>query len=136
MANYYASSRTNYFRVTDEKEYKNLFQNLIAESGVYDFTKEIDGVVYHAFGAYDAVDYKNGDDDYDFDEFLNSLQKIIAEDDAFIYMESGCEKLRYITGCAIIVTKDKIETVDIRRDALNKAREMLDNKEFNTQLSY
>lgn len=142
MANYYSCSRTNYFRVTDEEKYKSLFENLVGgEDEVHDFSKEENGVRYHAFGAYGSIDYvvslNGGEDyDYDFDLFLEELQKILPDDEAFIYMESGYEKLRYITGLSVIVTKDKIESLDIRNAALEKARKMLGNPKFNSRLEY
>ena len=142
MANYYSCSRTNYFRVTDEEKYKRLFANLVGgEDDVHDFSKEKDGVTYHAFGAYGSIDYAvpfgdEGDYDYDFDIFLKELQAILPEKEAFIYMESGHEKLRYITGLSIIVTKDKIESVNICTDALNRAKEMLGDAEFSSDLCY
>ena len=141
MANYCSCSRTNYFRVTDEEKYKSLFENLVGgEDEVHDFSKEENGVRYHAFGAYGSIDYvafNGGEDyDYDFDLFLEELQKILPDDEAFIYMESGHEKLRYITGLSVVVTKDKIESLDIRNAALEKARKMLGNPKFNSGLEY
>ena len=38
MANYTAASRTNYFRVTDEDKYSELFSNLTSEDIINDFT--------------------------------------------------------------------------------------------------
>ena len=150
MSNYYAHSRTNYFRVTDEEKFAELFANLVAdEDEVSDFTKAENGVTFHAFGSYGSIDYRvpaisdesdgcdeDYDYDYDFDGFLSELQKILPDDEAFIYMESGYEKLRYITGIAIVVTKNKIETVDIRSGAVALARKMLNNDSFQTQMEY
>ena len=147
MANYCANSRTNYFRVTDEAKFAELFANLVGdEDEVHDFTKVEDGVTLHAFGSYGSIDYKkpmqnNGDEDdedydYDFDGFLAELQKILPDDEAFIYTECGHEKLRYITGFSIVVTKTKIKSVDIRSGAVELARKMLNNKKFQTKMEY
>lgn len=147
MANYYSTSRTNYFRVTDEARFDELFKNLIGiEDEVYDFTEIDDGVTLHAFGCYGSIDYKKpmqnnseeDDEDYDcdFDSFLAELQKILPEDEAFIYTECGHEKLRYITGFSIVVTKTKIKSVDIRSGAVELARKMLNNKKFQTKMEY
>lgn len=145
MANYCATSRTNYFRVIDEEKYAKLFANLVGdEDEVHDFTKVENGVTLHAFGSYGSVDYisplQNGDDsddyDYDFDEFLAELQKILPEDEAFIYIECGNEKLRYITGLSVVVTKNQIKSIDIRSGAVNLAREMLKNRNFQTKMEY
>ena len=150
MANYYSCSRTNYFRVTNEEKYKALFDNLVGgEDEVHDFSREEDGVTYHAFGTYGSVDYivppNNSDDsnntddydyDYNFDLFLEELQKILPDDEAFICMESGHENLRYITGLLVIVTNTKIEYMDIRGEALRRAREILNNPAFDSKLEY
>ena len=147
MANYEAVSRTNYFRVTDEEKYNELFKNLVGDEGeVYDFTKTENGVTLHAFGSYGPIDYKkptqnnseedDEDYDYDFDGFLAELQKILPEDEAFIYMESGYEKLRYITSFSIVVTKNDIASVDIRSAALEIAKRLLNDKKFDTQMEY
>ena len=143
MANYCSTSRTNYFRVTDEKKYAELFANLVGdEDGVEDFTETKDGITFHGFGSYGSIDYcvpPSDDDDYpeyDFDKFLSELQTILPDDEAFIYTESGYEKLRYITGFSIVVTKDKIESIDIVSGAIDLARKMLKNDKFQTQMQY
>lgn len=147
MANYYANSRTNYFRVTDEDKFAELFANLVCDDDeVEDFTEVEDGIIYHAFGGYGSIDYQkpvqnnsgesDEDYDYDFDSFLVELQKILPEDEAFIYTECGHEKLCYITGFSIVVTKNKIKSVDIRSEAIELARKMLNNKKFLTKMEY
>lgn len=45
MANYVGTARTDYFRVTDEKRYGELFDRLCAEAGIEDFTEERDGIL-------------------------------------------------------------------------------------------
>ena len=144
MANYYATSRTNYFKVTDEEKYNELFKNLVGDEGeVYDFTKTKNGVTLHAFGSYSSIDYRvpNDEDDFDdcnynFDQFLTELQKILPSDEAFIYMEAGNEKLRYIEGFSVVVTKDNIESIDIRNEALKVAKRLLNDEKFETQMEY
>lgn len=145
MANYYSTSRTNYFKVTDEARFDELFKNLISieDDEVYDFTKTNDGVKLHAFGSYGSINYcikplQDEDDDYDldFDSFLTELQKILPDDEAFIYTECGYEKLRYIRAFSIVVTRTKIKTVDLCSDAVRLARNMLKNKKFQTEMTY
>lgn len=137
MANYYCCARTNYFRVTDEEKYKELFQGLSAEDNVHDFTKECDGVIWHGFGSYSGIYWTSGEeDDCSRDNFYAQLQAILPEDEAFIYMESGNEKLRYITGFAEIVTKKKIRYVSVDHMAMKAAKQMLKNPDFATTLFY
>ena len=140
MANYYANARTNYFRVTDEEKYNELFKKLVGDNceEVYDFTKEENGVKLHGFGCYGTIDFLVSspdaeDPEYDWDVFTKKLQEILPEDEAFIYMENGHEKLCTVSGFSVIVTKDKVECVDICSTALEKAREMLNNKDYYTQ---
>ena len=140
MANYYGFSRTNYFRVTDEEKYKELFNLLTAEDGIEDFTFEKDKVIYHGFGSYSSIYTKNSDEDEYGDEpvdnFICQLQEILPNDECFIYQEIGYEKLRYLTGFALIATHDKCDSVDISSDAIAKARELLGNDKFETRLDY
>lgn len=138
MANYNATSRTNYFRVTDEEAYAKLFARLCAESNIEDFTKEKDGIIWHGFGAYDAIDYKESDDEdaeYDFDGFLKKLQKILPEDEAFMYFESGYEKLRYVSGYVTLCTKNEIHFMSLDTWAKQKAKELL-GEDFETKTDY
>lgn len=143
MANYCAASRTNYFRVTDEEAYAKLFANLCGEGGIHDFSKTVGGIVYHGFGCYGSVEYvvDSEDEEYGtwddgFGAFIEGIQEILPPDDAFIYMESGNEKLRYVTGFSVIVTKDKVEYINIAADAAHRAANMLGIKDYETQLDY
>lgn len=146
MANFYATTRTNYFRVTNEVKYAELFDRLISgESELYDFSKTDEkGVIWHGFGAYDTIDaivpdYETEDDDseddededyydeeeYDFDAFLKELSTILPDGEAFIMFSVGNEKLRYVCGDAVIVTNKGIESVNLKSAAIAKASEML-----------
>ena len=140
MANYEAAARTNYFRVTDEAQYQKLFSGL--RGGVYDFTRmSKDGVNEHGFGAYDSIYWMDSGEDEDagadgFDEFVTRLQKILPEGEAFIYMESGNEKLRYVSGHAVVCTSSKIDIIDLESEAIIKARHMLEDPDFMTDTAY
>ncbi len=110
MANYMGVARTSYFKVTDEAKYQELFSHLVGEDNIEDFTEKAkDGTLWHGFGAYSSIYYNNGDEDSDWDsidEFVEELQKILTDDTAFVYMESGHEKLRYVCGDLIVATKN------------------------------
>lgn len=137
MANYNATSRTNYFRVTDEEKYQEIFSKLSSEAGIEDFTKtKDDGSILHGFGSYSDIVFDNEDDDGNVYETLSELQKILPEDEAFIYLESGYERLRYVTGLYIVVTKDRISSGNIHTHAIEKAREMLGNAAKEFKLDY
>ena len=137
MANYYETARTNYFRVTNEERYQELFNNLSSEDDIHDFTfTDKEGVTWHGFGSYGYIDYKVSEDDWDREVFFQELQKILPDNEAFIFMASGYEKLRYVTGYSIIVTNKDIQYVDIVHDAIRKARAMLHNPKWNTKSDY
>lgn len=148
MANYRATARTNYFRVTDEEKWQKLFNGLCCEGEIYDFTEERDGIKYHGFGAYDSIDYmfkvhiegeteedSYDDYDYDWDKFITELKKILPDDEAFIYMESGYEKLRYVTGFVLVVTNKETKSMSLDNWAKEQAKLLLGN-DFETKTEY
>lgn len=53
---------------------------------------------------------RNQEEDYGegFDWFVAELQKILADDSAFVLIESGYEKLRYIDAFVWVVTKKQV----------------------------
>ena len=51
-------------------------------------------------------------------------------------MQSGHEKLRYVTGFATVITSGGIETISIDELAISKAREMLKNIEYSPKMDY
>lgn len=137
MANYMATFRTNYFRVTDENKYKELFEKLSGEDVVQDFSYTDDnGNILHGFGCYGCIGYYNEDEEYDLDLFFEELQEILPDDDAMIWIKAEYEKLRYVIGSAIVVTKDDIQSMDINTWAVHTARKMLKNENFKTKLEY
>lgn len=141
MANYYGATRTNYFRVTDEEEYAKLYEGLYGcEDAVEDFSMEIDGIRYHGFGCYGSIGWTAPLDDKpdcdDLDGFIRELQKILPEDESFIVMESGHEKLRYVSGWVEVVTRKETKFEDLSSWAMEKARDMLGNPDFQSRLSW
>lgn len=144
MANYYCTTRTNYFRVTDEQAYAELFAGLQGtEDSIEDFSEKLkDGTIVHGFGTYGSVlwfrdhdAYEDYDDGFD-SEFLPRLQSLLPAGEAFIIMEAGHEKLRYVTGYATVVTADSIKFLNIADLAVRTAREMLGDDHFQTKLDY
>lgn len=143
MANYYCTTRTNYFRVTNEERYQQLFKNLTSEDNISDWKEDIDGVTYHAFGTYGSIDYDttedetyHGEEEFDLDYFFDEMGKILPDDEAMIVFQSGHEKLRYVTGFAIVATSKGHTMIDIENAAILAARDMLGNPEFTTKCDY
>lgn len=109
MANYYASTRTNYFRVKDEEEFRKFMAHVSGTEDRVELWEEKDknSNTVFGFGTLGGIagvtDYHNDSDadsddedcEDDFDAFLDGLQTFVADDDAIIILESGHEKLRY-----------------------------------------
>lgn len=135
MANYYATVRTNYFRVINEEKYQKIFSKLSGEDTIHDFTKEENGVIYHGFGSYGCVEYLNEDEDYDFDAFLKEIQDLLPNNEAFMYFEIGYEKLRYVNGTCYLVTRREIKSMSLDSWAANEAKNLIGDS-YTTQMTY
>lgn len=142
MANYYSKTRTNYFKVTDENALIDLFNQVQAcEDEVHlDAEESADKTRYFMFwceGTIEGIpDSDDEDCDYDFDEFIHRLQKLLPDDEAVIITEVGSEKMRYLVGQIVIVTNKDVQYRNL--DSLGKqiAREMLNNPDWNTKNEY
>lgn len=70
------------------------------------------------------------------DPWLKELQKILPDGEAFILLSAGYEKLRYASGDVTVVTNQKIGYRCLSGVAMDLARDLLANPNFNTQLEY
>lgn len=144
MANYCCAVRTNYFRVKDAGKFRTFFENVAGcEDSVKLWEEKADdGSVLFGFGCYGGIfgirDDEDEDADYDvaYDDFIDGLQKHVAEDDAVIILEAGNEKLCYLTGHATIITSDTVAGADMISAAIEIARKNLGNKEYTTRTEY
>lgn len=123
MANYYGNSKTNYFRVTDEKRFEELYEGLVGE-WIEDLTKTVNGEKYHCFGGDSLSYYDENIDEYDFDYFLEELQKILPDNEVFVYMESGHEKMD-VSGWCVVVTNKEIKNTSLHSYATEQAKSMI-----------
>lgn len=82
---------------------------------------------------YDKEDLEAEDDNMI--AFYRELQKILPDKEAMILMESGNEKLRYVTGFATIVTNKEIRFLNLSDLAVKTAGEML-GTDFQTEMDY
>ena len=108
MANWYGTSRSNYFRVKDEKA----FTAFVGSLSLDHWTNK-DGL--HAVapdGANDGYwpsqiwhEDEDGEDYKDID-FVDELAPHLADGEVAVLMTAGSEKLRYVTGCAVAVKND------------------------------
>lgn len=71
----------------------------------------------------DAKAYEEGesDEEPDYDRFFEELSKVIKKGDACVIIYAGHEKLGYISGNVIVITKDHVEYDSLE----NRAREIM-----------
>ena len=128
MANYYCTSRTNYFHVTDENKYQEIFSHLNGdEGGIIDFTKkDDDGRLLHGFGCEGEISYYENeeDDEPSQDYMVDCIRQLLPDGECFVYMSAGAEKLRYVAGWAVIATKSDVRSIDLSDWIYVKAHEL------------
>lgn len=154
MANYYGTTRTNYFRVTDEKRFRRIVEKTVLDDGkLLVFEREKDGQKYFGFGFDSAIqglrpiwdlseksketdEIGPGDYEPSYDLFEYELRQILHPDDAIIITEVGSENLRYLVAYSIIITKNGSEHVCLEDSAIEKAQELLKNPDWRTKMDY
>ena len=145
MANYNCVQRTNYFHVKDAEAFRLMLGKVVAEDFHFWEEKDEDGNVIFAFGCYgniSGIPFKNEEGEWEsdgnesYEDFLEELQKNVDKDDAIILIESGYEKLRYVTSLATVITKHSIECLDLGKKALGLARKMLENEKYDPRMDY
>lgn len=123
MANYYCKSRTNYFKVKKVNDFKaELGKYSAGESGI--FIWEEKGLI--GLGSYGSMTTLYDPDTDDWIEIFGILQDHIEDGEAVILVESGNEKLRYVTGLAWVITKDDIKLIDVVDQAIQEAQRLTD----------
>lgn len=137
MANYVSTTRTNYFHVKDAEAFRAFMDNVSGDDLELWDEKDDKGDTVFAFGCEGSIyGIQNEDENDDYDLFIKNLQEYIADNDAVILTEAGHEKLRYVTGFATVITSKGIQFLNLDDMALSKAREMLGNPGFSTQMDY
>ena len=145
MSNYCCTVRTNYFRVKDENVFYDLMNNVQCYEGcILIMTKESEsgdklfgfGCESNICGYVDSSSNESEEVEADYDRFILELQKCVAEGDAVIIFEVGNDNLRYVVGQAMVVTSNKSELLDISSLAKDKAANMLENEDWDTECEY
>lgn len=151
MANYSCAVRTNYFHVKDDEAFRRLMETVRGcEDTVHVWEdKDATGKTVFGFGSYGEIagivipnnedsesEYDEYDVECDYDEFIKRLQNIVADDDAIIIFESGHENLRYLVGCATILTSTDCQYLNITDFAEETASQMLRNLSWCTKCEY
>ena len=146
MSDYICTVRSNYFHVKDPASFRDFMGRV---HGSVDFislwqAQDEEGRPVFGFAPYGSTaGLKNAEADDDdlldegaYDEFIQGLQEHVAEGDAVILMETGHEKLCYVTGAAIILTSSGQEYLSLVELAAKRASEMLGNPGWSTQCDY
>lgn len=142
MANYECAVRTNYFHVKDEFAFKELMGKVVcSEDGLDIFErKDEKGETIYGFGCYGSImgisAEGEDEDEYSYDKFIDELRKNIEPGDAIIIFEAGHEKLRSMGMYADIITSKDHDTLDLSRMAVESAKNMLKNPDWETRYTY
>jgi hypothetical protein len=102
MANWYGTSRSNYFRVKDPVE----FEAWVERTGLTAFPGEVDGYFGVADDTGEGWPTDPDDEDAGLD-FPDQLARYVLPGDVVILMSAGAEKLRYVSGIAIAFRVDE-----------------------------
>lgn len=113
MANYYGTGRSNYFDVTDQEAFAKFCERYELEQLTPSHPPKSGSVGF-------ATDTEDGDPaschyDEEKDEFTDlpcwteALAPILAEGSVCVFETAGHEKLRYVAGYAIALTRDGIQ---------------------------
>lgn len=137
MANFYATTRTNYFRVKDKQAFFNLMKGVETDGDKIDVWEEEDGTVgFGLVGCIMGFGTGDGSFEFEYDAFANALRDLVEEGDAIIILEVGAEKLRYVSGTATIITSYGTKYVNLTDEAVEAARLMLGNDGWTTKCDY
>lgn len=146
MSQYYGHTRTSYFHVIDEAALRAVIAEVRTtdDKEVYIWKKQDDeGKDTFAFGCNSDIrgicptGYNpDGDNDPDYDRFIEKLQACLVEGDAVIITEVGHEKLNYLTATATIVGKHKWKFIDFHDVTVEMVDEVEPNWPEGTRLDY
>lgn len=142
MADYISKCRSNYFKVTDEDRLKEIIGACQCEGNCWVSQHDTEEDKFCICCDYNLTGLiKDEEEDEEeaheraYDTMLEELQKILPDGEAIIIIEAGSEKMRYIAGTSTIVTKNEICVLDLADISLKKARELLNNPRFETQMT-
>lgn len=115
MANYMAATRTNYFHVKNVDVFKEIVSQIRDDMEVFT-CRTADGDMMYGFGGYGCI-CGFGEDGEDVDEVYNALRDhVVMPEEAIVIEEIGCEKLRYLTAYAVVITAKNVDFIDLREE--------------------
>lgn len=142
MANYACAMRTNYFHVKDEIAFKELMGKVVCTEGDVDIFERKDekSMTMYGFGCYGSImgisAEGEDEDEYSYDKFIDELRKNIEPGDAIIIFEAGHEKLCSIGMYADVITSEGCNILNLEHMAVESAKNMLKNPDWETKCTY
>jgi len=112
MANYYESTRTNYFKVKDATAFQSFIQkfggiDLVVQEKTGHYALLFDEDLSVPYFYYDEKENKDVEID-----FMQELSRHLCDDSIAVIVGAGAEKLRYVVGYAYAINS-KGEQVEI-----------------------
>lgn len=129
MANYYASARSNYFRVKDVIAFKEWAAS--RGLGVWEQQGEQGDTPVTLYAIYPRNDDSGGwpsgafnaEDELEEFNVFEELAPHLADGWVAILLEVGAEKLRYLCGHAHVISADgKVSFISLEEEALKRAK--------------
>ena len=141
MANYYGFTRTNYFEVKDEQKFRQVIDACETGEDNIEIWETTEGNhTLFAFGCYSSLSGLPCEDEDDCEcdlyAFHDALRQIVADGQAIIITEIGYEKMRYLVGDCTVITSQEISYINLRDLGLKKARELLNDPQYQPSLEY
>lgn len=143
MANYRSVARSNYFRVTDEKEFRKIIAEADAETegGVYVGLHCADMKSQHPrymVGCEVPIQYPVVDNEkktYCLYEFVRKIAALLPDGEAFILVSTGNEKLNFVDAGAYVATNKSYSFIDLWDKAQKEASCQL-GSDFQAEYTY
>jgi len=128
--------KTNYFVVTDEDAYSDLFDRLYTKDGGSPTdlsTINMFGTYVHCFACDEELlfEYEEGSDDGTIEDFMTELQEILPEDEPFVMISQYSTGFKHVGGSAYTVTPNEIEATSILEEIETTAQELNPNCKIN-----
>lgn len=138
MSDYIETVRSTDFLVNDKVKATKILSSIVTDGELYYDVEDTDTEnVYKCwFGAYGGIsglysnydsDEDDGEDDMDADYalFVSELQSILLEDSYINIIDVGNEKLRYVGGGCLVITKNDSEYINIIEEGHRLAKVLL-----------
>jgi hypothetical protein len=103
MANYYGSSRSNYFKVKDVDKFKDFLNSMYDMEFIDDGNGRVGFLVTGEGGSIPCEIWDKEQDEYVDLDFDKLLAQHLQDGEVAVYQEVGAEKLRYLVGYSVAV---------------------------------